>query len=123
MTIHRALLPRAAYIGFLLLFAAGAVEAGPTDIRPGMPYKQARAKLIKTGWVPIRAKGGGCEPGREDVCRAYPETVSCAGTANAMCTFGFRALSGDVIEVVTHGARVGDLRVSEIVECRPTGCD
>jgi len=65
----------------------------------------------------------GCEPGRDDVCAAYPETQSCAGTGFGLCSFDFRSSSGQMIEIVTHGAAVGKLTVSEVIECRSSGCD
>jgi len=91
--------------------------------RKGTPYATARAELLRRGWSPVKATQPDCEPGREDVCAAYPETQSCAGTGFGLCTFDFRSPSGSLIEIVTHGGSVGQLTVSEVNECPKTGCD
>jgi hypothetical protein len=101
------------------LLAASAVP----NFRKGTPYAAARADLLRRGWSPVRATEPGCEPGREDVCDAYPEAQSCAGTGFGLCTFDFRSPSGALIEIVTHGARVGELTVSEVIECPTSGCE
>jgi len=99
-----------------------AASATPT-FRKNTPYAVARATLLSRGWVPVKAVESDCEPGREDVCAAYPEAQSCAGTGFGLCTFRFRSLSGSLIEIVTHGGNVGQLTVSDVVECSKTGCD
>jgi len=91
--------------------------------RKGTPYAAARAELLKSGWSPVKARTPDCEPGREDVCAAYPETQSCAGTGNGLCAFDFRSPSGSLIEIVTHGGSVGQLTVSEVNDCPASGCD
>jgi hypothetical protein len=99
-----------------------AASAAP-KFRKGTPYATARAELLRRGWSPVKASAPDCEPGREDVCAAYPETQSCAGTGYGLCTFDFRSPSGPLIEIVTHGGSVGQLTVSEVNECPASGCD
>lgn len=89
----------------------------------GTPYKTARATLLARGWSPVKPATADCEPGREDVCASYPETQSCAGTGLGICTFDFRSPSGALIEIVTHGGKVRQLTVSEVIACPQTGCD
>jgi hypothetical protein len=91
--------------------------------RKGTPYAIARATLLARGWSPVKASTSGCEPGREDICAAYPETQSCAGTGFGICTFEFKSRSGSSIEIVTHGGSVQKLTVSEVIDCPKTGCD
>lgn len=106
----------------VLIQAAVAAPAIP-KFHKGTPYALARAELLHRGWTPIKATEPGCEVGREDVCAAYPETQSCAGTGFGLCSFDFRSPAGQMIEIVTHGAAVGGLTVSEVIACRSSGCD
>ena len=99
-----------------------AASATPT-FRKNAPYAAARATLLSRGWMPVKAAEPDCEPGREDVCAAYPEAQSCAGTGFGLCTFRFRSPSGSLIEIITHGGNVGQLTISDVVECSKTGCD
>lgn len=111
--------------GVALVLAQAAALAAPAipKFHKGIPYAHARAELLRRGWTPVKATAPGCEPGREDVCAAYPETQSCAGTGFGLCSFDFRSRSGQMTEVVTHGGNVRGLTVSEVIECRSAGCD
>ncbi len=99
-----------------------AASATP-KFRKGTPYATARAALLSRGWSPVKATEPDCEPGREDVCAAYPEAQSCAGTGFGLCTFRFRSPAGSLIEIVTHGGSVGALTISEVIACPKAGCD
>src|SRR2546421_11409490 len=102
----------------LMLTATMASAASTTQkFAKGTPYKSARATLLARGWSPVQAATQDCEPGREDICAAYPETQSCAGTGYGICTFDFRSPTGSLIEIVTHGGRVRQLTGSEGIEC------
>jgi hypothetical protein len=108
----------------LILSTTMALAASNTPkFSKGTPYATARATLLARGWSPVKPPTPGCEPGREDVCAAYPETQSCAGTGYGICTFDFRSPSGSLIEIVTHGGSVRQLTVSEVIDCPKTGCD
>jgi hypothetical protein len=108
----------------LSLSATTLLAASATPrLRKNTPYAAARATLLSRGWTPVKAAEPDCEPGREDVCAAYPEAQSCAGTGFGLCTFRFRSPSASLIEIVTHGGSVGQLTVSDVVECSKTGCD
>ena len=87
-TMKRSLLSATALsLSATILLAASAT---PT-FRKNAPYAAARATLLSRGWVPVKAAEPDCEPGREDVCAAYPEAQSCAGTGFGLCTFRFRS--------------------------------
>jgi hypothetical protein len=72
-----------------LSLSATMLLAAPTapKFQKGTPYAIARAALLSSGWSPVKATNPDCEPGREDVCAAYPEAQSCAGTGFGICTF------------------------------------
>jgi hypothetical protein len=107
----------------LTLSATMAFAASDTPkFRKGTSYATARATLLARGWSPVKASTSSCEPGQEDICAAYPETQSCAGTGFGMCTFEFKSRSGSPIEIVTHGGSVQKLTVSEVIDCPKTGC-
>lgn len=106
-----------------LAVRASVAASGTPKLTKGMAYAKARSTLLAQGWTPVIATAPGCEPGREDVCARYPETQSCAGTGYGICTFDFRSASGALIQIVTHGGKVGQLTVSEVIECPRTGCD
>ncbi len=117
------ILPISAGLALSLTASAWAAAPDIPKFRKGTPYATARAELLKRGWSPIKAARPDCEPGREDVCAAYPETQSCAGTGYGLCTFDFRSPSGTLIEIVTHGGTVGTLSVAEVNACAKSGCD
>jgi hypothetical protein len=107
---------------FVLSATMALAESSTPRFAKGTPYARARAALLARGWSPVKSETQACEPGREDVCAAYPETQSCAGTGLGICAFDFRSPSGSLIEIVTHGGHVGQLTISEVIECSETGC-
>ena len=92
---------------------AYAAESPPT-LKPGMGYGAARGLLISKGFQPVRSasqRDDRCSAGRQDVCVAYPETVSCDGTGAAACRFIFSSKKGTNLTVVADGNDAGHLKV------------
>jgi hypothetical protein len=52
-----------------------------------------------------------CSAGRQDVCLAYPETVSCSGTGTAACRFIFSSGKDATVTIVAEGPDAGHLKV------------
>jgi hypothetical protein len=88
-------------------------------LKKGSPYASARTALRQKGYSPVRGDGSGCRFGREDVCKAYPEAETCAGTGLGNCLFVWRR-GKQVIEVMTIGEEPKPLTVAG-VKCR-SGC-
>ena len=88
-------------------------------LKKGSPYASARATLTKQNYKPVRSDGSGCRFGREDVCKAYPEAETCAGTGLGNCLFVWRR-GQQVIEVMTTGEEPKHLTVAGM-KCR-SGC-
>ena len=59
------------------------------DARPGLSYREARARLSEAGWSPARFTDPGRCGGRTAVCEACPEAGACSGTGRAPCLFVF----------------------------------
>lgn len=98
------------------LVAADGADDGVSSIRKGERYETARLGLFIRGW---RA-GPSDEPGttseqrcgaRIEICHAYPETESCAGTGLGQCAFRFVDEGGRHLRVVTVGEALTDLVV------------
>jgi hypothetical protein len=83
-------------------------------LKPGLGYGAARGLLISKGFQPVRSgnqRDDRCSAGRQDVCVAYPETVSCDGTGAAACRFIFSSRTGVNVTVVADGNDAGHLKV------------
>jgi len=95
--------------------AGGALSAESLPApKPGTGYGAARAALIAKGFQPIPAanrRNDRCSAGRQDVCNAYPETVSCDGTGAAACRFIFASKKAGALTVVADGDDAGHLKV------------
>lgn len=95
--------------------ASRATSAEPLPVvKPGTGYGAARAMLISKGFQPIPAanrRGDRCSAGRQDVCNAYPETVSCDGTGAAACRFIFSSKKAGALTVVADGNDAGHLKI------------
>jgi hypothetical protein len=79
-----------------------------------MNYAEAREDLLAGGWQAIRYPWATADArcaGRKEVCDAYPETNSCAGTGLGQCKFVFRDGRGGYLSVVTIGEELADLGV------------
>ncbi|MER2177238.1 MAG: hypothetical protein ABS955_06010 [Stenotrophomonas maltophilia] len=82
------------FLTLLLVLSVGRVHAAETPGLPpawaaigitvGMPYAQAKAALIKAGWVPSAPDNDG-----KPVFAAHPE-VDCGQGWNAICSAGFQ---------------------------------
>jgi hypothetical protein len=86
--------------------ASALSESQVNGVRPGMPYAEARARLLEFGYEGAASPPARCPAGREALCRRNPrELEDCAGTGRAPCLFVFRYPRGRTIEVVTEGDR------------------
>lgn len=98
----------------LLAAPGGAAAADDVPrIREGASYASARGTLIAKGFRPVSSGNrddGRCPAGRQDVCEAYPETVSCSGTGSGACRFIFSGKAA-TLTIVADGDDVGRLRV------------
>ena len=108
---------RLALLIFLVLVAGPtglqAAESVPT-IREGSLYASARGTLMAKGFQPVPSGNrddARCSAGRQDVCAAYPETVSCSGTGAAECRFIFTSKAGTTLTLVAEGQDAGRLKV------------
>jgi len=110
----------ALWLAIIWMVAPSLTQAAtlPT-LKKGSLYANARAVLAKQGYSPVRSDGSGCRFGREDVCKAYPEAETCAGTGLGNCLFVWRR-GKQVIEVMTIGEEPKRLTVAQ-VRCR-SGC-
>ena len=86
------------------------------DLEVGMQYADARARLLKKGWVPVEAP----EPGPYGVERmaydaGFTEVAGCAGTGLGQCRFDFiHPGEQKSLAVITYGGsklEVGDWNV------------
>jgi len=91
----------------------------PSAIKKGMLYSQARATLLSYRFSPIPSDDlpeERCSIGREDVCRAYPEAVACAGTGRAFCSFQWSSPNGVPFHIVTAGEELARITVESVGE-------
>lgn len=93
---------------------ADGADDGVSSLQKGAHYETARLGLFIRGW---RA-GPSSDPGttaaqrcgaRVEICNAYPETESCAGTGLGQCAFRFVDDNGRHLRVVTVGEALTDL--------------
>lgn len=111
---------RVVAVSILAVLAAAVAHAAESvpDFKPGTAYSSARGTLITKGFRPIRSSGAQrddrCSAGRQDVCEAYPETVSCSGTGSAPCRFIFSAKDGTTLTIVADGEDAGRLRIATV---------
>ncbi|HEX8251327.1 MAG TPA: hypothetical protein VF599_24355 [Pyrinomonadaceae bacterium] len=87
---------------FLLTVAVFAQASGLPRFRKSEGYKSVRAKMIKAGWKPFRAKDAdACQSG-DARCKNRPEMQSCAGTGLANCRFLWKR-KGKTVVIFTAG--------------------
>jgi hypothetical protein len=102
----------------LPLITTGVIAAGDIPAIPeGTPYATARGVLIARGFRPVASgehDASRCSAGRQDVCDAYPETISCAGTGAAACRFIFSGPHAASVTLVADGPNVGRLKVTAV---------
>ena len=100
-----------------LIAAAGAASAQEIPaLRKGTPYAAARGLLLEKGFRPVASAEqdeGRCSAGRQDVCAAYPETISCSGTGAGACRFIFSSPSGGAVTVIAEGRDAGRLKITD----------
>ena len=91
----------------------------------GMPYADARARLLQQGWLPVE----GPDPGPYGVERmaydaGFTEVVACAGTGLGQCRFDFiHPGEQQALSVITYGGselEVGDWDVQPFPSAEAT---
>ncbi len=115
---RRLLLLFMACLAFGTGLARGRTGVSIPGVSKGMPYAEARAKLLSMGYVPYQPKGPHLMTGppcedREEICRAYPETAACAGTGRAQCAFLF-IREMEFVEVETVNESLAALQVDKV---------
>lgn len=93
---------------------AGPKEDAFDRLRQGMSYAEARGVLLAGGWQAVRYPWMTAEARcgfREEICKDYPETNSCAGTGLGQCKFVFRDGRGGYLSVITVGEELPDLAI------------
>ncbi len=69
----------------------------------GMPYKDAREKMLELGWQAREVNDSlNCEFIRE-ICNQYPEVEDCSGTGMGFCLFIFTDSQGKRFRITTAG--------------------
>jgi hypothetical protein len=100
-----------------LIATAGAALAQEVPVlRKGTPYSTARGLLLEKGFRPVASAEqdeGRCSAGRQDVCAAYPETISCSGTGAGACHFIFASPAGGAVTVIAEGRDAGRLKITD----------
>ena len=78
-------------LGLVSIFFAAAVPsmAVPPAVLKGESYDQARARIIKRGYRPVRfmRTEDGCL--LDKICKRYPELINCWVSKPARCEFAF----------------------------------
>jgi hypothetical protein len=72
-----------------LLMAPAASAATPTPRLNGESYDQARAKIIKLGFQPVRFVRTEDACLIDKACKRYPELIDCSLNGAARCQFAF----------------------------------
>lgn len=86
--------------------SGGPREKAFDKLRQGMAYPTARKVLIAGVWQAVRypwAQASERSGGREEICEAFQETESCAGTRMAQCRFHYTDGKGKALIVITVG--------------------
>ena len=97
-----------AALGLLSVFLiAPAAAAAPLPQLSGQIYDQARAKMIRLGYRPIRfvRTEDGCL--LDKACKRYPELFGCSQNGPVHCQFAFKNRDGAKYLVVsTRGEKI-----------------
>lgn len=94
--------------------------AATPSIRPGIPYAEARPRLLAAGYKPFRVLAPGSDAyrmhvfNRNDIYLRYPEVESCAGTKEADCSFILTRGAGDFLVVHTIGEEARSIVVRDV---------
>jgi len=95
--------------------ASVAAQTPPRELWPSaMTYANVRMNLIAQGYRPLRFPPAEIEMRcftRAEICNAYPETESCAGTGQGECLFVFADPRGGFFTVTTRGEVLPELHV------------
>lgn len=98
-----------------LLIGTAAAQTSPREHRSSaMTYVNVRANLIAQGYRPLRFPASEIAmrcSARTEICNAYPESESCAGTGQGECLFVFAAPRGGYFTVTTRGEALSELHV------------
>ena len=100
----------------LSALAPGAQAADKPVISFAMPYPDARARMLQTGFRPYRPIPTDSAlfkknfAGREDIARRYPEAAKCEKNKSA-CFFLFVRAPDEIVAITTSGAKPDGLIV------------
>ncbi len=105
---------------------AGTQQSVELDGLMGLPFMQARALLVASGWE-LRATAitGPFGPERERLSAGYflgngiEEIEGCSGTGLDPCTFNYRRAGGDCLRLHTEGERESATVSGVTRECPP----
>jgi hypothetical protein len=96
-------------------------DAAALGLKPGAPFLQARARLIKAGWKPIRVHGNdtyeysGTEKLLAD--RGFLEVDSCSTDAGSLCILYYSKAS-QCLRLDTIGEQIHYMRIRDwMSEC------
>ena len=120
--------------GFLFVEGSAVAQSQRSPQQPklpkiskNMPYADARAALIKAGFLPItfpktedeQESGGRCGS-RGVVCDAYPETKVCTSVEVALCAAYFTGGPEFAVKMVLSGVDLKTLAVDRVQPLRCT---
>ncbi|EAZ89448.1 hypothetical protein CY0110_27109 [Crocosphaera chwakensis CCY0110] len=91
-------------VSFFYLLKYNLVMALPIpSFYQGMPYNEARTKMLELGWqVPIINNSQDCQF-MQDICKDYPEVNACSETGVSFCLFIFTDANGKQFKITTAG--------------------
>lgn len=99
----------------VLLPGLAMAQSRPRDLWPTpLAYATVRANLMTRGYRPLRFPAAEIRMRcftRAEICNAYPETESCAGTGQGECLFVYAGPRGGYFTVTTRGEALQDLVV------------
>jgi len=87
-------------LAFCLFVAPSLAHAGDVDPYRGLPYDEARGKILAEGWRPT--PDAECYDPAGWRCEAYPEAVSCSGTGLGPCKMIWRHEDGRVMIIIAE---------------------
>ena len=104
----------------LLALTASAQAAEKPVISFAMPYADARARMLQTGFRPYRPIPADSDlfrknfAGREDIGRRYPEAAKCEPKNKSACFFLFVRAPEEIVAITTSGAKADGLMVWQV---------
>lgn len=85
---------------------AFAQNTGLPKLKKGEGYEKVRAKMLKAGWKPFKAKDADICLKGDSRCEGRPEMQSCSGTGLGFCRFVWKRKAKTVV-IFTVGEEGG----------------